>query len=99
MMNILAVVGSPRKSKATDILVDKAIEGAQSKEQHCYVKKINLIDYDINYCKNCLACRDSKTVEPFAKCSIRDDMDQISVDVLNSDALIFGTSVQDLQQQ
>jgi multimeric flavodoxin WrbA len=92
-MNILAIVGSPRKGKATDILVDKAIEGSQSKEQCCYFKKINLIDYDIKYCKNCLACRDYKTDEPIAKCTIRDDMDQISVDVQNSDALIFGTPV------
>ena len=31
-MNILAVMGSPRKGKSTDTLVDKAIEGVKSKE-------------------------------------------------------------------
>ncbi|MEN8245216.1 MAG: hypothetical protein ABFS43_09970 [Thermodesulfobacteriota bacterium] len=30
-MNILAIVGSPRKGKATDMLVDKAIEGVTAK--------------------------------------------------------------------
>jgi len=93
LMNVLAIVGSPRKGKATDLLVDKAIEGVSSKDPNCNVKKLNLIDHDIHHCRNCLICRESKTTEPYAKCSIRDDMDQISVDILNSDALIFGTPV------
>ena len=44
-MNLLAVVGSPRKGKSTDVLVDKAIEGAQSMSPDCYVKKLNLIEH------------------------------------------------------
>jgi multimeric flavodoxin WrbA len=92
-MNLLAIVGSPRKGKGTDILVDKAIEGAQSKSPDCKVKKLHLIDHNIEFCKNRLACRDSKTRDPVAKCSVRDDMDYISEDVRNSDALIFGTPV------
>ena len=92
-MNLLAIVGSPRKGKATDTLVDKAIEGAKSKAKSCNVKKLNLIDYDIEFCKNCLACRDSQTKEPAARCSISDDMDHIREDVLKSDSLIFGTPV------
>ena len=92
-MNVLAIVGSPRKGKATDTLVDKAIEGVKSKDPDCSVKKINLIEHDIRFCKNCLTCRDSETTEPYAKCVIRDDMDHISEEVLKSDALIFGTPV------
>jgi FMN-dependent NADH-azoreductase len=92
-MSILAIIGSPRKGKATDRLVDKALEGVKSRSPNCRVKKINLIEHDIRFCKNCLACRDSKTNEPVAKCSIRDDMDYLKEDVLNSDFLIFGTPV------
>jgi len=92
-MNLLAIVGSSRKSKATDTLVDKAIEGAKARSQNCNVKKLHLIDYDIQFCTNCLACRDSQTKEPVAKCTIRDDMDHIRKDVLESDSLIFGTPV------
>ena len=92
-MNLLAIVGSPRKGKATDTLVDKAIEGVLSVSQNCNVKKLHLADHDIKFCKNCLACRDSKTKEPVAQCSIRDDMDYIKEDVLKSDSLIFGTPV------
>jgi multimeric flavodoxin WrbA len=92
-MNVLAIVGSPRKGKSTDTLVDKAIEGAKSRDSNCSVKKINLIEHDIKFCKNCLVCRDEKTNEPVTKCTIRDDMDYIKEDVLESDALIFGTPV------
>ena len=92
-MNLLAVVGSPRKGKATDTLVDKAIEGFKSVVPDCNIKKINLIDYNIKFCKNCLSCRDTKTDEAYAKCIIRDDMDQINPELLNSDVLIFGTPV------
>jgi multimeric flavodoxin WrbA len=53
-MNLLAIVGSPRKGKATDTLVDKAIEGAKSKSPNCKVKKLHLLDHDIQFCKNCL---------------------------------------------
>jgi hypothetical protein len=38
-MNLLAVVGSPRKGNATDKRVDKAIEGFKSKSPDCSVKK------------------------------------------------------------
>ncbi len=92
-MNLLAIVGSARKGKATDTLVDKAIEGVQSRSPACEVKKLCLIDHDIQYCQNCLACRDSKTKGPVANCTISDDMDAIREDVLKSDALIFGTPV------
>ena len=92
-MNLLAIVGSPRKGKATDTLVERAIEGVKSKSPECAVKKLHLIDHDIQFCKNCLACRDSKTSSQFAKCAIQDDMDDIREDVLNSDSLIFGTPV------
>lgn len=92
-MNLLAIVGSPRKGKTTDILVDQAIEGFKSKDPASQVTKLYLSDYTIHYCKNCLICRDSKTNDPVARCSIRDDMDTINQYLLNSDAIIIGTPV------
>jgi multimeric flavodoxin WrbA len=90
-MNLLAVMGSPRKKRATDTLVDKAIEGAVSTNPSLEIRKIILADYDIQYCRNCLTCRDRKTDTQFSQCSIRDDMDHIYEDVLDSDLLIFGS--------
>ncbi len=92
-MNLLAIVGSPRKGKATDTLVDKAIEGVKSRDPDCSVKKIHLMDYNIEYCRNCLVCRDTKTDDPYVKCVIRDDMDIISEDLVKADALIIATPV------
>ncbi len=92
-MNVLAIVGSPRKGKATDTLVDKAIEGLESGHPGCKVKKIHLMDRNIQYCKNCLVCRDGKHEGPVAKCVIRDDMDEINQDLIDADALIVGTPV------
>ena len=92
-MNLLAMVGSPRKGKATDTLVDKTIEGLKSVHPECNVKKIHLADQDIRYCKDCLACWKSKTKGPIAKCAIRDDMDQINEEILKADRLIIGTPV------
>jgi len=80
-MNLLAIVGSPRKGKATDTLVDRAIAGVRSASPDCRVKKLHLADCDIQYCKNCLTCRDSRTKAPFARCVIRDDMDAVSLNI------------------
>jgi len=92
-MNLLAIVGSPRKGRATDTLVDKAIEGARSKDPDCDVKKIHLMDCNIEYCRNCLACRDAIMDEPYAECVIRDDMDIICKDLVKADSLIMATPV------
>lgn len=92
-MNILAIVGSPRKGKATDVLVDKAIQGVKARHPETSVTKVNLAEYNIQYCRNCLACRDANTDEPFSPCIIKDDMVQLYEEILISDALILGTPV------
>lgn len=92
-MNVLAIVGSPRTAKATDTLVDKAMEGAKTANPNCIVKKVHLADHDIRFCRNCLVCRDRKTDDPLSECTIRDDMDDILQDVLAADALILGSPV------
>ena len=92
-MNLLAIIGSPRKGKATDTLVDKAIEGVLKKFPNATVNKTYLSDHEINHCKDCLACWRSETSGPIAKCVIRDDMDDINQDILKADALIIGTPI------
>jgi len=92
-MNLLAIVGSPRKGKATDTLVDKALDGFRSKSTDFNIRKINLIDYNIQFCRNCLSCRNSHNAVPAAECIIKDDMESIRKNVVDSDALIFGTPV------
>ena len=92
-MNLLAIIGSPRKGKATDTLVGKAIEGVLQKAPDASVKKISLSDHEIHFCKDCLACWRSDTDDSIAKCSIRDDMDDINQEILKADALIMATPI------
>ncbi len=92
-MNLLAIVGSPRKGKASDTLVDVAIDGAVGAHPEVMVRKLHLSDFNLHYCENCLVCRDRKTNASLSMCAIRDGMDEISQAVLASDGLIFGTPV------
>ena len=57
-------------------------------ESLAWLPQPTFLDLDIMSC-----CWKSKTNEPFAKCSIRDDMDQINREIVESDYLIIGTPV------
>ncbi len=89
-MNILAISGSPRKSRATETLIDEAIKGVRSIDPEALITKVCLIDYDIRHCLNCLKCRDTETEEPYVRCTIRDDMDRLYDIIDNADAYIIG---------
>jgi len=92
-MKIVAIMGSYRKGKTIDTLMDKAIEGVKDGNSAARVEKISLIDKDIQYCKNCMACRKDDPAKAIAKCPIEDDMQQIYPLLDEADAYIFGTPV------
>lgn len=92
-MKILAVMGSYRKGKTIDTLIDKAIEGARSKDDKVEVEKLVLVDKDIKYCKNCMTCMKDDPSKRFARCVISDDMQAIYPMIDEADAFIFGTPV------
>ncbi len=91
-MKILAIVGSYRKGKTIDTLVDKAIEGAVSGGAVC-LDKLYLIDKHIEYCRNCMACRNDDADKERATCVVSDDMDTIYPMMEEADGYIFGTPV------
>jgi multimeric flavodoxin WrbA len=86
-MKIMAFVGSPRKGSNVDILMDKVIEGAQSKTD-VEVEKIYLYSADI---KNCNACGLCSPLMGSKDCPIDDDMPGILDHMIEADAYIFGT--------
>jgi len=92
-MNILAITGSYRKGKTIDTLMDKAFEGAKSNNRNVHVDKLYLIDKQIEYCKNCMVCRNDDEQKAVAECIIKDDMEEITPMIEKADALIFGTPV------
>ena len=92
LVKILAIVGSYRKGRTIDTLVDRACEGAASNPD-VEIDKITLIDKKIEYCKNCMACKKDDPEKPVARCIIQDDMQEIYPIIEEADAYVFGTPV------
>jgi multimeric flavodoxin WrbA len=91
-VNILAVVGSYRKGKTIDTLVDRAIEGVKY-NAGVHVDKVVLVDRSIEYCRNCMVCRHDVETKLQAHCIIADDMQDIYPLIAKADGYIFGTPV------
>jgi len=92
-MKVVAIMGSYRKGKTIDTLVDRAIKGVKSADPAAEIEKITLIDRDIQYCRNCGVCRKDDTAKPIARCAIDDDMQQILPIMGEADAYIFGVPI------
>ena len=91
-MKIVAIMGSYRKERNIDTLIDKAIEGAKSKNG-AEVEKILLIEKDIKYCKNCMVCKKDAPEKEIATCVIPDDMQEIYPKLNEADAIIMACPV------
>lgn len=92
-MKVVAISGTYRKGKTIDTLIDKAIEGVKKVSPEAEITKIQLIDKNIQYCKNCMVCRKDDLEKNYAKCVIDDDMNEIYPLMDEADAYIFGTPV------
>lgn len=87
-MKLMAIIGSPRKSSNTEILVDKVIAGCMSKTDVA-VEKVTVVQKNIKYCTGCLTC--CFPPPGTGTCVIKDDMAEILEHMQASDAFIFGT--------
>ena len=92
-MKVLSIIGTYRKGKTIDTLVSKAIEGATARDTDVTVDKIYLIDKHIEYCKNCMTCRNDDTEEDVADCVISDDLNDVFPLIQEADRLIFATPI------
>jgi len=92
-MKVVAVMGSYRKGRTIDTLVDRAIRGLESAGADAEVDKIILTDRHIEYCRNCGACRRDDPAKPIARCVIDDDMQEILSALREADAYIFGVPI------
>lgn len=92
-MKILAIMGSYRKGKTIDTLIDKAIEGAKANNSEVEIEKITLVDQKIEFCMGCMTCFKDDLSKEMAKCVIRDDMDSLNPKILEAEGYIFGTPV------
>lgn len=85
MRKVLAVMGSPRKHKNTDTLLDSVLEGIKKCNVNINIKKIYLKDLSINPCIGCDYC--SKT----GNCFINDDMNELYSEFNESDGIIIAS--------
>jgi len=83
-MEILALVGSPRKGSNTDILVDETLKGSEDRG-HTF-DKIYLYDYEISPCIDCRKCKKDKYV-----CAVKDGMGELYPKMDKADMIVFGT--------
>ncbi len=81
MKKVLAIMGSPRRNKNTEKLLDNLLLGIDKEEFE--IKKIILRDLDIQACTGCDHC--GRT----SKCVFNDSMTEIYEAFDNSDFVIF----------
>ncbi|MBO4334983.1 MAG: flavodoxin family protein [Desulfovibrio sp.] len=86
MSRIIVLVGSPRKNGNTDILAKSFVEGAKI---HNEVEIISVVDYKINPCKGCNACRKENN----NICVQSDDMNLVYDKLKNADILVIASPV------
>jgi len=84
-LRVVGVYGSPRKGGNSDLILDRALEGAQ--EQGAQAKRIYVLDLHISGCVECGGC------EKTGQCVIKDDMQDIYVLLDNADIIILSSPI------
>ncbi len=84
-MNVFGINGSPRIKGNTDILLDKALEGA--KEKGATTGKVILNTLKFSPCQECEDMRDDGT------CLIEDDMQPLYIKIEEADAVIVASPI------
>ena len=82
-MNVLALMGSPKKKGATSTLAKAIIDGAEENGHHTEV--IYLSDLTIKDCRGCMACRET------AACVIRDDIAIVEEAIKKANVIILAS--------
>jgi multimeric flavodoxin WrbA len=82
-MKVLGIMGSPRRQSNTEILLDKALEGAR--EAGAEVEKVLVSKLKISPCLEIYACRKD------GNCAIKDDMQALYEKLLEADHVIFAS--------
>jgi multimeric flavodoxin WrbA len=84
-LKVLGIMGSPRIKGNTDLLLDEAINGAQSRGAE--VEKLNIASLKIAPCREIYACVKD------GNCPIKDDMVAIYDKIVNANAIIVATPI------
>lgn len=88
-MNVLSVLGSPRRNGNTAVLVQEYLKGILSHNKDNKIKEIFLQEKNIQCCRACDACKDPKN----NICVIDDEMKDMYLLIEEADIIIFSTPV------
>ena len=84
-MKVLGIYGSPRKGGNSDLLLQKALEGAESAGAE--VTSLRAADFDISGCQECGGCDET------GECIVDDDMQKVYPRLDAADAIILATPI------
>jgi multimeric flavodoxin WrbA len=84
-MRVLGIMGSPRRHSNTEILLDKALEGAG--EAGAEIEKVLISKLRISPCLEIYACFKD------GNCTIRDDMQALYDKLLEADHIVFASPI------
>lgn len=85
MKKVLAIMGSPRKNKNTNSLLDALLNNLNKEKFE--IEKIYLRDLDIKACTGCEYCNRT------GDCATKDDMTELYNTIDNSNIIIFAAPV------
>ncbi|NLL81586.1 MAG: flavodoxin family protein [Tissierellia bacterium] len=85
MKKVLALMGSPRRHRNTEDLLDYLLDGVNKSDYE--IEKLILKDLDVHYCTGCNHC--GRTSE----CIYKDDMQMVYENIDNSDIIIFAAPI------
>jgi multimeric flavodoxin WrbA len=84
-VKVLGIMGSPRRQSNTELLLDKALEGAR--EAGAEVEKMLVSKLKISPCLEIYACFKD------GNCAIKDDMEAVYGKLLEADHVIFASPI------
>jgi multimeric flavodoxin WrbA len=84
-MRVLGIMGSPRRQSNTEILLDRALEGAS--EAGAEVEKVPISNLKISPCLEIYACFKD------GNCTIKDDMQALYDKLVEADHIVFASPI------
>ena len=84
-MKVLGIMGSPRRQSNTEILLDRALDGAR--EAGADVEKVLVSKLKISPCLEIYACFKD------GNCTIKDDMQPLYKKLLEADHIVFASPI------
>ncbi len=84
-MEVVGIVGSPRKHGNSELLVQSALDAAQA--DGAQTELLSFSGRNVQFCDGCYAC------EKTGECHIKDDLQEVYAKVREADGIIIGSPI------